>query len=655
MVWQTKVRKACLFFLIGLVILSLYRFVFFIFYSSGDSNITLMDFFPAVWTGVRVDAKWLGLALIPAWLALIFSCWVRSFYIISCILAGIGYFLMILLDAGNFGFYGFYKTPISALVYGLLQDDTKAIIETIWEDWPVVSYLIVILVSVAIPFLCCRMVKSPKTRSPMGRGRAFVLGLCITLVLAVIVRGSLTKFPLRQEDFSVSKISLINSCVPNGAAAFYEATKAWKNTQIAGDPNQALRKFGYVSREEAEKKLTPSSKEPVAPPDKPNVVFAVMESMSADIFLSHNPSKGNNTLGSLEQALSSAVVFKKAVSIMNGTFPSLEGLIFDTPITPISQGIYGRKKLSFSRIFEFKKEGYKTVFLTGAPESWRQINETFRNFGFDEVIGSAAISERFPNAELSPWGIGDKWMFKYAEDILDKAEKDKQPVFIMMLSTTNHPPFKVPDNEIVQATNFSVLPDYVKKDSSEEQNNLLLQTYQYAADNLGKFVLDLDKNGWLKNTIVAATGDHNARLKYIVDGNWHHVYGVPIVFWIPDAETRQLANTNKWASHRDIIPTLLSAATGAKSGISKGRNLFAKEKIPDGAVSFISWDNNGFTIGDAGLVTLKGGNSYDCYKWHGDTLQRSDSCTNEQLEMGEIARAQRALSELIVREGLIAK
>lgn len=175
-----------------------------------------MDFLPAVWTGIRVDAKWLGLALIPAWLALILSCWVRPFYIISCILAGIGYFLMILLDAGNFGFYGFYKTPISPLVYGLLQDDTKAIIETIWEDWPVVSYLIVILVSVAIPFLCCRMVKSPKTFSPMDRGSAFVLGLCITFVLVIIVRGSLSKFPLRQEDFSVSKISLINSCVPNG-------------------------------------------------------------------------------------------------------------------------------------------------------------------------------------------------------------------------------------------------------------------------------------------------------------------------------------------------------------------------------------------------------------------------------------------------------
>lgn len=156
-----------------------------------------------------------------------------------------------------------------------------------------------------------------------------------------------------------------------------------------------------------------------------------MESMSADIFLSHNPSKGNNTLGSLEEALSSAVVFKRAVSIANGTFPSLEGLIFDTPITPISQGVYGRNKLAFSQIFHFKRQGYKTVFLTGAPESWRQIGETFHNFGFDKVVGSAAISEQFPSAELSPWGIGDKWMFKYAEKILEDTEKNKQPVFIM--------------------------------------------------------------------------------------------------------------------------------------------------------------------------------------------------------------------------------
>ena len=131
----------------------------------------------------------------------------------------------------------------------------------------------------------------------------------------------------------------------------------------------------------------------------------------------------------------------------------------------------------------------------------------------------------------------------------------------------------------------------------------------------------------------------SADIQYIA---WDALFSqkVFVMEYFPDAETRQLANTNKWASHRDIIPTLLSAATGVKSGISKGRNLFAKEKIPDGAVSFISWDNNGFTIGD---------------KWHGDTLQRSDSCTNEQIEMGEIARAQRALSELIVREGLIAK
>lgn len=69
--------------------------------------------------------------------------------------------------------------------------------------------------------------------------------------------------------------------------------------------------------------------------------------MSGDIFNSHD-SLANNTLGSLETAMEDAVVFRKGVSIENGTFPSLEGLLFDTPISPISQSIYGRKELSHS-------------------------------------------------------------------------------------------------------------------------------------------------------------------------------------------------------------------------------------------------------------------------------------------------------------------
>ena len=180
--------------------------------------------------------------------------------------------------------------------------------------------------------------------------------------------------------------------------------------------------------------------------------------------------------------------------------------------------------------------------------------------------------------------------------------------------------------------------------------SVLLQTYQYAAKSLGNFILDLKDKGWLKNTIVAATGDHNARMNYQSEGNWHHVYGVPVLFWLPDQQLKSSADSDRWVSHRDIIPTLLAMSTGKILGNEKGRNLFAKD-IEEGAVSFIGWSGAGFVIGKPGMVTLNGKN-LECYNWQDDKLIKADRCSKEQEKMGKEARAQRAISEYIVRKGL---
>lgn len=646
--WYKHFLKAIIFFITSLVVLSLFR-AFFLYYFSAGLNITPRDWLLALGVGVRVDAKWLSLALLPAFLVFIFSYWKPFFFKYSAVLAGIGIFGMVLLDTVNFGFFSFYKTPISPLVFGFFQDDTKAILQTLWQDWPVLSYLLVLCAGLALPFVAASVCFNRLKTNPRGC-LLFLLGCVSILLFAFFIRGSIGKFPLRQEDFAVSKIQLVNASVHNGAAALYEATKAWRNFQIKGEPSQALTKFGYANIEEAKNDLAVRNNASTQLNFRPNVVFAVMESMSGDIFNSHD-SLVNNTLGALDNALKDAVVFRKGVSIENGTFPSLEGLLFDTPISPISQSIYGRKELSFSQVRAFKEAGYRTIFLTGCPEPWRQINDTFKFYGFEEIYGQAAIGEKFPNAEKSPWGIGDKWMFKFAEDLLKEAEGTGRPVFIMMLSTTNHPPFKVPDGEKVSKVDLKKLPKIVNIEGSYEGNmELLLQTYQYAANSLGNFILDLKDKGWLKNTIVAATGDHNARMNYQSEGNWHHVYGVPVLFWLPDQQLKSSADSDRWVSHRDIIPTLLAMSTGKILGNEKGRNLFAKD-IEEGAVSFIGWSGAGFVIGKPGMVTLNGKN-LECYNWQDDKLIKADRCSKEQEKMGKEARAQRAISEYIVRKGL---
>ena len=647
--WLTHFLKFVVLFVSALAILSLFRAFFLFYFSKGIDAVTINSVLPALWMGIRVDAKWLSLSLIPAYLILLPAYWKPFLYKYSTLFAGLGLICMVFLNAVNFGFFSFYKTPISSLVFGFLQDDTRAILQTLWHDWPIFNYLSVLLIGLTVPLLISGFSFNGLKANPKSHS-LLLLGIVSILLLAFFIRGSIGKFPLRQEDFAVSKVQLINASVPNGAAALYEAAKAWRNFQIKGEPSQALTKFGYANLEEAKKDLAVRGKTSTQLSFRPNVVLAVMESMSGDIFNSHD-SLVNNTLGALATALEDAVVFRKAVSIENGTFPSLEGLLFDTPISPISQSIYGRKELSFSQVRAFKEAGYRTIFLTGSPEPWRQINETFKFYGFEEIYGQAAIGEKFPNAEKSPWGIGDKWMFKFAEDLLKEAEGTGRPVFIMMLSTTNHPPFKVPDGEQVSKVDLSKLPKIINLEGSYDGNmEMLLKTYQYAANSLGNFILDLKNKGWLKNTIVAATGDHNARMRYQSEGNWHHVFGVPVLFWLPDQQVKSSANSDRWVSHRDIVPTLLAMATGKILGNEKGRNLFAKD-VKEGAVSFIGWSGSGFVIGKPGMVTLNGKN-LECYSWHEDKLVKAERCSNEQETMGKEATAQRAISEFIVRKGL---
>lgn len=75
--------------------------------------------------GLRVDAKWLAILLLPAWICVLLSYWKAFFWKLARILAFVGMFVTALLTVINFGFYGFYATPISPIIFGFLQDDTK--------------------------------------------------------------------------------------------------------------------------------------------------------------------------------------------------------------------------------------------------------------------------------------------------------------------------------------------------------------------------------------------------------------------------------------------------------------------------------------------------------------------------------------------------
>lgn len=337
MTWTDHTKRAALFFFLSIVALSVVRLVFFGTYR--PETLAWTDAIPGLVTGLRVDLKWLAIALLPAWVLLIVGIRVAALRRAAAVAGVAGYAVTALLDVVNFGYYGFYATPVNAVVFGLFQDDTKAIFATLLEDWPVFEYLAAALLLVTLPpVLADRIVRGSTLSSNEKRPRVVVTAVAGTLLLAVAVRGSLGTFPLRQQDFSVSPHPFVNATVPNGPAALHTAFKEFRMLAAVrpdGDPLEGLAGLGFPTSESARDALrvageTAGIEGEIEPPyltdklrftsstkpassDAPqllkraHVVFALMESMGREQFETHGA--GNDQLGLLEPELRDALLF----------------------------------------------------------------------------------------------------------------------------------------------------------------------------------------------------------------------------------------------------------------------------------------------------------------------------------------------------------
>lgn len=636
-----------------LVLASLVRVGFFLSYRSDD--IGWSDAAPAFKLGVGFDAKWLAIALVPAFILWLISLKRATFFKWAAGLGVLGALAFFTLELVNFGFYGFYNTPISAQVFGLVQDDTWAIIVTVLKDWPVFTYLLVLAALTAIPFLLAGL--CTKLGGSRRSEKLFWLIIPVLIAIyAVTLRGGISKFPLRREDMAVSPSKFVTECVPNGAFALYDAYRERERLLISTDVMTGLKSLGFHSLKEAQSLLPERHAGPLAGMGKGrHVMINIMESMGRDQLDAYRPG-ANDSLGRLAEAMKSAVFFDQAVAITGGTFSSTEGIVFDTPFSPISQSRYGVKRFDFSKVLPFKAAGYRIIFLTSCTESWRNINERFPIQGFDEIIGAATLLKHYPQAEQGPWGIGDEWMFKYAETLLNEADKKGEKLFIVALSSTNHPPHKVPDGRVMNPVDPNCLPADIDQTTGEDFA-LKIQTYQYAADQLGGFIEALDQSGLREKVIVAATGDHNTRFKYRGDDNLHRRVGVPLFIWLPRslAVDAGFAKT-AWASHRDIFPTFKSLVLGLAPAPQEGRDLFSPEDraaVP--ASSFTGIGQYGFSISRSGIAGFSEGGKLNCYEWTAPdamTSIRPAACSPALTREGGIARAQRAVDDYLIRESL---
>lgn len=509
-------------------------------------------------------------------------------------------------------FYSFFTDRINIIAFGLVDDNTTAVVKGFWKNYPAVEIFIAIFILCYLTYYSTRKFLAYNMPTILQANYKFKILLFVTLF--AFGRGTLSMFPLGPDYAVISSIPFVNQLSFGSAHALIRATKLRnaQNSMGANSWDTNLKEFGYNpaltdaedqafedffeqktqngNRFDLMKFKTPSSVEN----DKiKNVVVLVMESWGTyGITASHPPEF--DLVGNMKKHFAQDFINLHFLANTPGTAGSLSCILAGVPqraISPfLTESSYLTTTLSTSPALTYKKQNYETHFLYGGNPGWRDINKYALTQGFDFIEGEIEVKKTLADHNIAmagthDWGIYDEDLFKYISIKL-KEKSGKNKLYVVM-TTTNHPPFELPSSydvkSILPEVSIEKYPEHTRIiDSNLAQERF--KTYRYSSDALAQFIDDVKNSELKKSTLVAATGDHSS---WLVNFNSNERFikdTVPFYLYIPD-QLRKTHNLNKaifedtFGGHMDIWPTLYNLSLNNAEYETFGTDMFIKKDL----------------------------------------------------------------------------
>jgi phosphoglycerol transferase MdoB-like AlkP superfamily enzyme len=574
----------------------------------------------------------------------------------------IGYALLAWIFILDYAFYSYYQDHINILFFGLFEDDTQAVLISVWKNYNVFLWFSVIILAHYGLYRIIRFLFSPfsfdlKTKvNYLKLSGTIISGL---VILAFMARGNFTRLPLSIEDAHISSNQFINKIPLNGVITLNRAIKIRK-TFGKSDFNYAD-SYGFSGWQEAYevafnqkppaldlksslKKMTKVNKEVEKNPT--HMVVFIMESFGS--YWNDHHSAEFNLLGELAGHFQQGILFNNFLSAENGTIGSVVSIATSQVIRPgsrfLSESSYMNTALEVAAHNPYKNAGYDTHFVYGGKLGWRDLGKYLSVQGYQQLWGADEIIEAMPelanikSSDLgNEWGIFDEYLFSFIEEKLRTATK---PQFFLVLTTSNHPPFEYPSS-------YNKLPlklddDFLDKltiDSKLAERRF--SGIQYANQRVGEFLTKIKEGPLKENVTVALTGDHSY---WITKGVGHEQefkrYAVPFFISLPDRLRPAKYDVNNFGSHEDIFPTLYNLTLSNQSYLKLGDDLI---------------NEMGMAMNSTGLVADKNGAFHNrlLWKWSSNgpqLLERSSPDEQNLNYLKQRAKALIVLTDLYLRE-----
>ena len=546
----------------------------------------------------------------------------------------IGYAVLFWIFIADYGFYSYFQDHLNILFFGFFEDDTVALMVSIWKNYNVLMWLGLIFIAHFALFRTIKFLFSPFDFDLRAKRFSFWMPVTFLSGLTLIAffgRGNFTRLPLSIEDSHLSKDEFINHVSQTGVLTFNRALKIRKTF---GQKEVAyLKKYRFKSWQQAfqlikgygpkSESLTESlvARSPVnleAERVQPHVVLVIMESFGS--YWNEQDGPRFNLLGELKPHFKEGIYFKNFLPAENGTIGSVVSVATAQVIRPgarfLSESNFMKTPLSSAGQLAYKKAGYDTHFIYGGKLGWRDLGKYLTHQGYDHLWGADEIKESMPeliNIEErdlgNEWGIFDEYLYSFIEEQLRYATK---PQFFMVLTTSNHPPFEYPSS-------YNVLPLDLNKEImqkltvDEDLARKRFEGIQYANQKFGEFLTKIKLTALNDKTVVALTGDHSFWIaKGVGSDEEFQRYAVPFFLKVPE-RLRPKYDPDNFGSHEDIFPSLYHVSLSGQDYVKLGEDLFAEQ---------------GLAVNSSGLVADKNGAFHHGKSWdwtEDNKLKESDS------------------------------
>ncbi|CAH0138099.1 LTA synthase family protein [Pseudomonas mediterranea] len=138
---------------------------------------------------------------------------------------------------------------------------------------------------------------------------------------------------------------------------------------------------------------------------------------------------------------------------------------------------------------QLREHGFATHFLQGAGLRFMAKDRIMPHIGFDKTLGMEWFTQ--PAYLEFPWGKDDKTFFEGALDYVGQLQQTNKPWMLTLLTVGTHQPYSAPD-------------DYLQRHDTAKQ-----AAVAYLDDALDNFLIGLERQGILKDTLVVITSDES--------------------------------------------------------------------------------------------------------------------------------------------------